>query len=65
MRLAELETPRLVLDAGRMEANVARMKAEARARGVGEPFPGGAEARGAGGRRRVDAGAELQGVGVS
>lgn len=34
MRLAELETPRLVLDAGRMEANVARMKARLASLGV-------------------------------
>jgi len=34
MQLADLETPRLVLDAGRMEANVARLKAHLATLGV-------------------------------
>ena len=34
MRLADLETPRLVLDAGRMDANVARLKAHLASLGV-------------------------------
>ncbi len=34
MRLADLETPRLVLDAGRMEANVARLKSRLAPLGV-------------------------------
>lgn len=34
MRLSDLETPRLVLDAGRMEANVARLKSRLAALGV-------------------------------
>ncbi len=34
MKLSELETPRLVLDAGRMEANVARLKARLAELGV-------------------------------
>jgi D-serine deaminase-like pyridoxal phosphate-dependent protein len=34
VKLAELETPRLVLDAGRMEANIARLKAHLASLGV-------------------------------
>ncbi len=34
MKLSELDTPALILDRGRLEANVARMSARARALGV-------------------------------